>query len=109
MRIVDAENIKGIICKITNDAIEKNQTKATIQKRLIMAVEKMPTLDVRKDTQGKWKKSDIPESVLSKCSVCGFQLGAYSFNFCPKCGAEMRGMVDNSYMKNVRRDCGLYD
>ena len=41
--------------------------------------------------QGEWKETDIPESTLCKCSVCNFDLGAYSFNFCPNCGADMRG------------------
>ena len=45
--------------------------------------------------KGKWIENDIPEdvdvpeSVLSKCSVCGYQLGAHSFKFCPECGAAM--------------------
>lgn len=41
--------------------------------------------------KGKWTKSDIPESVLSKCSICGWNLGAYSHKFCANCGADMRG------------------
>ena len=38
---------------------------------------------------GKWIESHIPESTLCECSVCGFSCGAYSFNFCPNCGAKM--------------------
>lgn len=49
---------------------------------------------------GEWLKSDIPESILSKCSVCGFNLGAYSFNFCPMCGADMRGESCNTCKNN---------
>lgn len=41
--------------------------------------------------QGEWKETDIPKSTLCKCSICNFDLGAYSFNFCPNCGADMRG------------------
>lgn len=47
----------------------------------------------RKRPRGEWKETDIPESVLCKCSVCGFDLGAYSFNFCPNCGADMKGAI----------------
>ena len=43
---------------------------------------------------GVWKETDIPESILCKCSVCNFNLGAYSFNFCPNCGADMREESD---------------
>lgn len=38
-----------------------------------------------------WGPSDVPDSMLSKCSNCGFDTGAASFNFCPACGANMRG------------------
>lgn len=38
---------------------------------------------------GRWVESDIPGSMLSKCTVCGFRCGAYTFNFCPNCGAKM--------------------
>lgn len=41
--------------------------------------------------KGKWVESDVPESILSKCSLCGFHCGAKTFNFCPMCGADMRG------------------
>ena len=39
---------------------------------------------------GEWVDNGIPDSVLDGCSVCGFTCGAYSFNFCPNCGADMR-------------------
>ena len=38
---------------------------------------------------GHWMNSDIPESMLSKCSVCGWNLGAYTHKFCANCGARM--------------------
>ena len=42
--------------------------------------------------KGKWIPSDVPESTLLKCDQCGWDLGAYCFNYCPICGADMRGM-----------------
>lgn len=48
-----------------------------------------PTIDPVK--HGKWGASDIPDSILSKCSVCGFSCGAYTFNYCPDCGSRMDG------------------
>ena len=47
------------------------------------------------ERHGKWIENDIPEdedvpeSVLSKCSICGYQLGAHSFKYCPICGVRM--------------------
>ena len=38
---------------------------------------------------GRWINSRVPESMLCECSVCGFTCGAYSFNYCPSCGANM--------------------
>ena len=40
-------------------------------------------------TTGRWIDSHIPESTLCECSECGFTCGAYSFNYCPDCGAKM--------------------
>jgi len=40
--------------------------------------------------KGKWIPSDVPESTLCKCDQCGWDMGAYCFNYCPNCGAEMR-------------------
>lgn len=45
----------------------------------------------RRHRNGKWVDNDIPDSTLSKCTECGFDLGAYTFDYCPKCGAYMKG------------------
>ena len=47
--------------------------------------------DVAPVKHGKWGSNGIPDSVLSACSVCGFGCGAYSFQYCPNCGAKMDG------------------
>lgn len=39
----------------------------------------------------EWIDNGIPDSILSKCSNCGYTAGAFSFNFCPNCGAKMKG------------------
>ena len=39
--------------------------------------------------KGRWVSNGIPESTLRGCSVCGYTCGAYTFNYCPNCGAEM--------------------
>ena len=49
MRLISAELMKTLICEITNEAIEKNQHKATIQKRLIYAVERMESYNLPED------------------------------------------------------------
>ena len=55
------------------------------------AINSLPAADVRPVVRGKWiRPTRVPDSVLSECSVCGFGTGAYTFNFCPNCGADMR-------------------
>ena len=55
-------------------------------------VEDYHAADVRPVVRGRWiKTTRIPDSILAECSVCGFDTGAYTFNFCPNCGASMEG------------------
>ena len=49
----------------------------------------IPTADVAPVVHGRWGSNGIPDSMLSTCSVCGFGCGAYSFRYCPNCGAKM--------------------
>lgn len=42
---------------------------------------------------GHWIPSHIPESILDECSECGFSCGAFTFNYCPNCGAKMESEV----------------
>lgn len=45
--------------------------------------------------QGEWKYSDDTYETLA-CSVCGFDTADYTrHNFCPNCGAEMKGGAEN--------------
>ena len=53
------------------------------------AVEQISAADVAPVVHGRWIDNGIPESMLSRCSVCGFGCGAYTFKFCPMCGAKM--------------------
>lgn len=72
-----------IVDKVTDEDIE------TLKQ--LMADDKPQVLNLETERpQGEWQVSDIPESTLCKCSICNFNLGAYSFNFCPQCGADMR-------------------
>ena len=52
-------------------------------------IDDMPTLDVAPVVHGRWIDNGIQGSALSGCSVCGFTCGAYTFNYCPNCGAIM--------------------
>ena len=46
-----------------------------------------------KRPQGEWIKDEEHSITIEmfKCSICGCWGGANHFNFCPNCGADMRG------------------
>jgi hypothetical protein len=59
-----------------------------------------PTADVVEVKHGEWVDNGIQDSMLSECSLCGFPCGAYTFNYCPNCGAKMS--VNYKSSKNER-------
>ena len=61
----------------------------------LLAVIRQPTIEAETVKHGRWVDNGIPESMLSKCSVCDYSCGAYSFNYCPNCGAKMDGGADH--------------
>lgn len=57
------------------------------------ALMELPAADVRPVVRGRWLAQD-GDTMLSACSVCGFPCGAYSFQYCPNCSADMREVDD---------------
>lgn len=57
-------------------------------RKAIESVNEMPLVYPKIKT-GHWIPSHIPESILDECSECGFSCGAFTFNYCPMCGARM--------------------
>ena len=51
-------------------------------------IKELPPVTPR-SKKGHWISSHIPESILDECSECGFSCGAFTFNYCPNCGAKM--------------------
>jgi predicted Zn-ribbon and HTH transcriptional regulator len=56
--------------------------------KAIEALKQLPFVNLQERT-GHWMPSHIPESILDECSECGFSCGAFTFNYCPNCGAKM--------------------
>ena len=42
---------------------------------------------------GEWLHHERPNSIWAICSACNHPLGAFSYKFCPMCGADMRKKV----------------
>ena len=52
-------------------------------------IKALPPVNPQEPKTGHWIPSHIPESILDECSECGFSCGAFTFNYCPNCGAKM--------------------
>lgn len=67
------------------------------EERLIRAfisvVKNFPAADVREVKRGKWIRTSYRKGFGYKCSVCGkiYNKRKNRLNFCPNCGADMRG------------------
>ena len=60
-------------------------------RRFEIAIDNVPTADVRENVKGKWLKKKGSLWTLATCSVCGELSVEGDKPFCPNCGAEMRG------------------
>lgn len=69
-----------------------------IEKSAIKAIKFVPS-DVAEIKRGEWKIvcffdcDDGTSQMMVKCSVCGNTQGVLT-NYCPECGADMRGEQD---------------
>lgn len=92
----------GASCSEYSDCEYKDTDKACSD-CLYADVNKIPAADVRKNVRGEWKQ--IGNGDFYKCSICscGAQYGHYA-NFCPNCGAEMRGEKDGNRQQCVAGD-----
>ena len=61
---------------------------------------KLPVADVIERKHGKWigiphktvsKRNRVIHSMMYICSACRYSNGRHKSNFCPDCGADMRG------------------
>ena len=104
--LIDKAIINGVPCEPCEDCISRTETlneicikkcgneysecKFTEPCTYCKVIANMPSVQPIRP-KGKWLKSDIGGSMLQKCSVCGWQLGAYTHRYCAMCGADMRG------------------
>lgn len=69
------------------DSLPKNDTVLSLDVRRI--VMDAPAVDAVPVVHGRWLNNGIHGSVLCRCSECHYDAAAYSFRYCPMCGAKM--------------------
>ena len=78
-------NNYAVLCSITNGSIDRDDYSCDIE----CPIKPLP--------KGHWIKSKMPLPLSDsykeyvRCSVCKAHWDVYGFNFCPNCGADMRG------------------
>lgn len=60
-------------------------------KALHQDVRHLTAVDAVPVVHGRWLSNGIHGSVLCRCSECHYDAAAYSFRYCPMCGAKMDG------------------
>ena len=91
MRAIDAD---ALIAKCGNWYCEEGTEEGFIGdiKHLIDA---QPTIEPRK---GKWVRANTPTDGIYECSVClqwtFIPFHPSTYNYCPRCGSDMRGDDD---------------
>ena len=72
--------------------------KGTIQEaiKMVSFPEYTPSADVSTMVHGHWEtSSDRPDSLICSVCKCGFDMWKHDpHNYCPNCGADMRGSSD---------------
>lgn len=96
-------NLKDAV-NVVRNTVAEGTLESTLELRLL---DKSLTADVRENVNGRWvevvdrtemydKEGVKTWGMLFQCNQCGFVLNAIEghtgqYNFCPNCGAEMRG------------------
>ena len=106
MRLIDADAVRQ---KREDFAVTSNPEMNRFNRMFVdlfnREIDKAPTIDAVPVVHGKWisvKNPQWPAYSHDKCSICGWlntknsvcrdeKNKAHSLNFCPNCGADMRG------------------
>lgn len=91
-RYIDADILSDALRRLTLG--ETDAARATM--KITHYVSRMPTADVRENVRGEWLHDEVTMNgntvytPNAKCSICDCYVFQES-NFCPNCGADMRG------------------
>ena len=95
MRLIDADALKLCVQLEIDEArkIKASASVLVILNRFIDSINAQPIIEERKT--GKWIEKIVEDCIgfntkIWECSECGKQIHCAN-NFCPNCGADMRG------------------
>lgn len=90
MRQIDADALKESIMTETLEKDRENLTRRLCYpcREIFTAIDNAPTIEPR---HGRWKGEGLDDY---RCSLCGEVHTHTRTNFCPNCGADMRGEKD---------------
>ena len=97
-RLIDADSLKEGIAELKRSPWYKNRMIPSIHAGIkealevveLLCIDKEPTIDAVPVRHGKW----IVTPLYTKCSECGESFMLMPQNYCPNCGADMRGEKD---------------
>ncbi len=90
MRLIDADELRKMFAEDYDHPLHHFTG-------IWAAIGVCPTINAAPVRRGEWKHTEHNEYV--ECSHCGIDRNIYtqgSWNFCPNCGADMRGEKDES-------------
>lgn len=97
-RLIDADALKDDILK--SAVMIDDRGIQTGYEIAIELIKKQPTIDAEPVRHGQWKCTYLPNGFLLEqtCSECGLTFeepSGVDYNYCPNCGADMRGESDD--------------
>ena len=91
-RYIDADYMKKVV-----DMHGTNKY-GMLDENIRIFIDQIPTADVRENRHGAWKYygEDFYGDYEYKCTACE-NTANYETDFCPNCGADMRGEKDGEF------------
>lgn len=95
MRLIDATALeRNVLEWMPSDPCGREEKERPLETdivvSLMMEIEEAPTIDINRP-QGEWIDVSGGWSANEECSLCGEIVHEYNYNYCPNCGAKMRG------------------
>lgn len=103
---ISREAVKDAICRACSIEGDFHKCDGYVEDsdwcEYMTAIRAIPAADVRENKRGRWERIEPNDHYDFRC-VCSncrkywiFGDEKYDFNFCPNCGADMRGTDDAS-------------